>query len=197
MRRPAAGPRYISLWLAAVLTAAIQTGVLAWMVESHATILRDGKDILLKSVPVDPRDLLRGDYVSLSYEISSIPRAKLTGPVPSDRKPHRLNVRVVPGPGGAPWTVASASVVPIAAGEGVVLRTEPVVLGPVVNGAPQPIHVRYGIERFYVPEGEGALLEQARGLKRLTVDVRVADTGQAQIRSVMLDGKPVFEEPFY
>lgn len=35
--------------------------------------LRTGKDILLKTIPVDPRDLLRGDYVILNYEIAQIP----------------------------------------------------------------------------------------------------------------------------
>jgi len=31
-----------------------------------------GKEVLLKTVPVDPRDFLRGDYVILNYEIAQI-----------------------------------------------------------------------------------------------------------------------------
>lgn len=195
MRWPEPGMRRLPLFLAAALTAAIQTGVLAWMVESRADILRDGKEILLKTAPVDPRDLLRGDYVSLTYDISTIPRSRITGPIPSDGKPHRLYVRVVPGSDGAPWMLASASFEPVAAESGVVLQTEPVLIHPASGDS--PIRVRYGIERFYVPEGEGAVLEHARGAKTLTVDVRVAESGKAQLRSVMIDGKPVFEEPFY
>ena len=38
-------------------------------------ILNTGTEILLKTVPVDPRDLLRGDYVILNYEIAQLPRA--------------------------------------------------------------------------------------------------------------------------
>lgn len=34
--------------------------------------LRTGQEILLKTVPVDPRDLFRGDYVILRYDISTI-----------------------------------------------------------------------------------------------------------------------------
>jgi uncharacterized membrane-anchored protein len=29
--------------------------------------------VLLKTAPVDPRDFLRGDYVVLNYDISSVP----------------------------------------------------------------------------------------------------------------------------
>lgn len=35
--------------------------------------LKTGREVLLKTVPVDPRDLLRGDYVILNYEIAQIP----------------------------------------------------------------------------------------------------------------------------
>ncbi len=41
-------------------------------------VLRDGREITLKVEPVDPRDLLRGDYVSLCYEISRIPVSQIT-----------------------------------------------------------------------------------------------------------------------
>ena len=51
------------LWLAGI-------GVL-WA-EQHV-LSTQGKEIMLKVVPVDPRDTLRGDYVTLRYEISSIP----------------------------------------------------------------------------------------------------------------------------
>ncbi len=37
--------------------------------------LLTGKEVLLKTVPVDPRDLLRGDYVILNYEIAQIPNS--------------------------------------------------------------------------------------------------------------------------
>jgi len=32
-----------------------------------------GREVLLRTVPVDPRDLLRGDYVILNYEVAQIP----------------------------------------------------------------------------------------------------------------------------
>jgi len=34
--------------------------------------LQTGEEVLLKTRPIDPRDLFRGDYVILNYEISTI-----------------------------------------------------------------------------------------------------------------------------
>jgi uncharacterized membrane-anchored protein len=61
----------------------------------------------------------------------------------------------------------------------------------------QAIRVDYGIERYYVPEGEGRDLEQARSDGQLSIAARVSDSGQAQIRRLFVDGKPVYEEPLY
>lgn len=36
--------------------------------------LHTGQEVLLKTIPVDPRDLIRGDYVILNYEIAQLKR---------------------------------------------------------------------------------------------------------------------------
>ena len=53
----------ISLWFLIVSFAVI----------SQEYTLHNGKEILLKTFPVDPRDLLRGDYVIFNYEIAQVP----------------------------------------------------------------------------------------------------------------------------
>ena len=47
------------------------------------------------------------------------------------------------------------------------------------------VHIRYGLERFYVAEGTG----NARG--RLTVDVAVSPNGRPLLKQLYLDGRPV------
>ena len=54
---------------AAALTALIQCGILLYMIQSRASILQNGTEVTLKTEPVDPRDLLRGDYVVLGYAL--------------------------------------------------------------------------------------------------------------------------------
>lgn len=41
------------------------------MIGTQEFILQTGDKVILKTVPVDPRDAFRGDYVILSYEISA------------------------------------------------------------------------------------------------------------------------------
>ncbi|RUV26721.1 MAG: hypothetical protein EOQ60_03660 [Mesorhizobium sp.] len=69
------------LIIAALVTALVQIGLLGWIIAGRAAILRNGKEVLLKVEPVDPRDLLRGDYISLGYDISRIP-VKLIANIP-------------------------------------------------------------------------------------------------------------------
>lgn len=184
--------------LAAILVAVLQTAVIGYMVESRASILRSGADIRLKTMPVDPRDLLRGDYVTLSYPISAIPGAIVAGAAPGQGERVRMAVRLKPGPDGL-WTASEASFGTLQPQEGsVVLRTLPFQYYPGFEGVlPETIFVSYGIERYYVPEGEGRMLEEARNQQELEVEARVSPAGTPQIARILLRGEPVYDEPLY
>src|SRR3954468_14416646 len=60
-------------------TAAFQLLVLCGMIAIKAIPYQTGDTVLLRVVPVDPRDLLRGDYVILGYEISRVPVMGIAG----------------------------------------------------------------------------------------------------------------------
>ena len=62
-----------------VAVALIQTAVLLSMVYERATILRTGTAVMLKTEPIDPRSLFRGDYVILNYDISRLSTEELEG----------------------------------------------------------------------------------------------------------------------
>ncbi|HEV7246756.1 MAG TPA: GDYXXLXY domain-containing protein [Shinella sp.] len=183
---------------AAIVAAALQTAVLGYMVESRASILRSGEDIKLKTLPVDPRDLLRGDYVILSYPISTISKDIVTGEIPKDSQQVRMAVRLKPGADGL-WTASEASFGDLAPAEGsVVLRTLPFeYYSSVDNVLPETLFVSYGIERYYVPEGEGKVLEDARNQEELEVEARVSKDGTPQIARLILKGEPIYDEPLY
>lgn len=182
---------------AAILVAVLQTAFLGYMIESRASILRNGVDVVLKTVPVDPRDLLRGDYVILSYDVSSIPADKVTGGFPSEATDAQLSVRLEKQPDGF-WDVAEASFGVLAPKEGsVIARSAPFYFYPAADSPQSSLNVDYGIERYYVPEGEGKVLEEARNASALSVTARVDDEGRMQIRLIAIDGKPLYEEPLY
>jgi len=46
--------------------------IISGFVLTQQFTLLTGKEVLLKTVPVDPRYFLRGDYVILNYEIAQI-----------------------------------------------------------------------------------------------------------------------------
>jgi uncharacterized membrane-anchored protein len=183
---------------AALVVAIVQTGVLGYMIESRASILRNGTDVRLKTLPVDPRDLLRGDYVILSYPISTIPKDIVTGDVPKVSGVAEMSVRLKPGADGL-WTATEASFATLPAEEGsVVIRSQPFEFYPYAEGTlPDTTFLNFGIERYYVPEGEGKVLEDARNQEELEVDIRVSTSGTAQISRILLRGEPVYDEPLY
>jgi hypothetical protein len=162
----------------------------AWVV---ATItiqefrLRHGTVVLLETEPVDPRDLLRGDYVILNYKISTLSASNfvdgLTGDVPAGTP-----VYVLLAKRGEFHEPELASFDPI--------EFDPP--GPVLKGrvsgwwdqgtrTNRRVRVDYGLERYYVREGTG----NPRG--KLTVEVSVPASGDGVIRQVYLDGKPYAE----
>lgn len=183
-------PRLLS---AAILVAAAMTAVLGYQIERRASILRSGSEIMLASEPVDPRDLLRGDYVVLAYPVSAVPVAEVKGEQPADPGRAVVWVRLVPGVDGL-WTRAEASFTKLPPADGtVVLKSLPFELS---EGAGS-YRLEFGIERFYVPEGEGLNIEAARDDSRVTMAVRVASDGRAQVRTLFIDGKPVYSDPLY
>lgn len=197
------------LVIAALVLALAQIGFLGWMIAGRAAILRDGKEVLLKVEPVDPRDLLRGDYVRLGYDISRIEVEKIAN------LPHG-ELTTVEGPvvvrlkrdADGYWRAASAWLGGAAAtpapGEEVDL------LGQISSGwsltPGSTIGVDYGIERFYVPEGEGLAIEEEMRkrnsgaepeLRSFGIKVAVARDGSGQIKALMDGDTMLFEEPLY
>ena len=55
------------LYVAAIIAALLQTSVMLAGVQQRISILRNGSEVVLRTMPVDPRDLMRGDFVTLSY----------------------------------------------------------------------------------------------------------------------------------
>jgi uncharacterized membrane-anchored protein len=181
---------------AAIAVAILQIGFLGWIIAGRAAILRNGTEVLLKVEPVDPRDLLRGDYIALGYEISRIP-ASLVNAAPLTEGPDdgTVYVRLKKQDNGF-WGVSAAYVnappkEPIRDGE-VEMQGKQAYFVP-----PEPMRVDYGIERFYLPEGEGLAIQNDMRVRPFGMKVAVSKSGQAQIKALMDGDRTLFEEPLY
>ena len=170
-------------------TLAFQLAVLTGMIALHAAPLMFGETIRLKVEPVDPRDLMRGDYVILSYDISRVPKDGIEG-IPDAKdtswrywsRDQWMEERIVyvtlePEADGKLWRGVKASVNKPASGR--FIRGKYVRYG--WRGLPE---IRFGIEAFYVQEGTGRTLEQARNARHLTAEVALLSSGKAALRDV-------------
>lgn len=169
-----------------ILFAAIclQVIVLVSMIGLHAAPYLVGDRILLRVVPIDPRDIFRGDYVVLSYDISRVPAAGIAG-IPQSgnwwsRRTNRdawladrmVYVTLEPEPDGRHWKAGTIS-------------TEQPASGKFIRGTYSPqfgqAPIQYGIEAYYVQEGHGRDLEQLRNSRRLSAEIALAPWGQAKL----------------
>src|SRR5262249_50394011 len=88
-------PRFVPFALAGL----IQLALVAAMVFDRIGILRAGTEVKLQTRPVDPRDSLRGDYVTLASATSALPAGALKAtPVAGRGIP--IYVTLAPNPDG-------------------------------------------------------------------------------------------------
>lgn len=183
----------------AVGVALLQIGFLVFMIAGRASILRSGTEVTLQVEPVDPRDLLRGDYVVLGYNISRIPTSILINQedAASNGEDRVVFVRLRADESGI-WQ-------PVAASYDAQLPEEAATGEVDIKGATHGswsattefIDVDYGIERFYVPEGEGREIERNLNERSFRMKVVVDANGSAQIKSFHDGEMKLYEEPIY
>jgi uncharacterized membrane-anchored protein len=188
------------LIFASVGLALVQIIFLGWMIVDRAAVLRDGREVLLKVEPVDPRDLLRGDYVILSYGISRIPLSMIADINELDEElamRTTIVVRLRKAQDGY-WEAVNAWVKPPPAPAG---ADEVDIEGqiPALNRVHMQgeVRVTYGIERFYLPEGEGRAIERDMGTRPFAVRVAVSKAGKSQVKALMDGDQLLFQEPLY
>lgn len=189
-----------TLVIAALLLALAQIGFLAWTIAGRAAILRDGREVLIKVEPVDPRDLLRGDYVTFRYEIGRLPMALVENAPAGEfvSEDQSVYVRLARDADGY-WRPRKAAFGAPAAGgpspEEVDLRGD--VAAGWTLGPDSTLSVDYGIDRFYVPEGEGRAIEQDLRERPFGILAAVGQDGTAQIKALMDGDTKLYEEPLY
>jgi uncharacterized membrane-anchored protein len=127
--------------------------------------LSSGERILLRVQPVDPDDPFRGEYVDLTYPIS---RLHLGGAERGTTVYVPLRKR------GRAWT-----------GDHLV-RDRPDE-GTFIRGRVADFGIEYGIETFFVEEGQAQKYERAIAERRLYAEVVLDDDGDAQLDELVIE----------
>jgi uncharacterized membrane-anchored protein len=180
----AAPPRIL---LSLVIVGLVQTAVLAYMVIDRVRLIRSGREITLPITPVDPRDLFRGEYARLGYDIGSVPVRLLEGPRP--RANAAFYVVLEQKPGGIWQAAKMTSALPLETSpDRIVLKARATYAWPESGSDAAAVRVRYGIESYFVPEGQGAKLEALARDKKLAALVAVDGKGNAALKGLLVDG---------
>ena len=151
--------------------------------------LRTGRVVTLKVAPVDPRSLLMGNYIDLSYDISTVDLGYVWTEPPRRSFERGETVYVVLHP----WK-------PYAEIAGVTIKHPSRITpdyvylkGRVVHSSGDILTVEYGLERYYIPEDKedevNRMAWSARG--KMGVEVAVTGSGRGIIRRILVDGKPI------
>lgn len=180
------------LWTAV----ALQVATIGWMVWHHRQPGDSGERIVLRCRPVDPRDLLKGEYVILSYDFSTVTKEHergLLAEIP----------QLLPTPNGSgaterqfwdlPWDMTIY--VPLKRlPDGSALAGEPTFRRPkdglYLQGLTRGSQLRFGIEAYYVKEGEGRKWEDLARRGELAAEIGILPDGRAGLVSLKAVPKP-------
>ncbi len=185
------------------LAFALQVAVIFILIIVKLSVLESGTGVFLRIAPVDPRDPLRGDYVTFQYEISRVSSYKVRGE--DIRKLHNGDVLYVILQEGNPyWYIDYASTERPSTNENRIFLK-----GKIVQGAqspldtfqqhigtstnPRPVRIdrdltlSYGMEQYYIPEGAGnnfSFWNKEAGMR-----IKVDANGNAVPDQLFVEGK--------
>lgn len=170
-----------------VILAGVLTAVLLGMVGIKQYTLSTGSVVELEIKPIDPRSLFRGDFVRFRFTISELSTGEYFGDF---RRGDTIYVVLEPGtPFATP--VSTHKDWPKVANDQLVIKGR-------VTGRPHNIvRIRYGIENFFIPEGEGRSLERSGPENKVTVRVAIDRFGRSAIESVLVNGEPRHSETLF
>lgn len=165
------------------LTAAIilQFFVLSGVYIGAAIPLWTGDEIRVKTIPVDPRSMFRGNYARLRYDFSRLP-ASAFPTITQLRTGQIVYVSLDLGRDGLAKFKSLAFTQPV---KGIFLRGR-IHTRSFPNASTASIRVRYGIEAFFAPKKKALALEKELQNGGIAI-LSVSSSGQARLKDVIAD----------
>jgi uncharacterized membrane-anchored protein len=169
-----------------IFAVGLQAAIILAIVIFKLSVLASGTEILLRIAPVDPRDMLRGDYVTFQYrDISNISGGNFYTSVKAGDTVHVILQRQgkywIPSivqqakPGGDNLVFIKGKVASVSGGSEKNLFYK------------STVHIQYGLEQYFIPEGKGQRLGSfgSEAVAKVAVD----DNGNAVIKNILVNGK--------
>ncbi|QDG78594.1 GDYXXLXY domain-containing protein [Labrenzia sp. PHM005] len=179
LEKPAPPLSFLPPYVKWGLLALIQLALISVPLIDRLQVQMSGQEVKLELIPVDPRDLLRGDYVIINLAISRL-AADLPG-ADGLEEGDTVYVTLEPGENG----LMAATSVSKDEDTSDLVR----IAGKVQSATGEEIRVDYGIDAFFLPEGEGLVIERL-DRERVQLVVAVTDDGRSLPLRLLVDGKP-------
>ena len=173
-----------------ILALGLQISIIFVIIMFKSSVISGGEEILLRINPADPRDVLRGDYVSLQYDISLVPHHYFI----SQQVKNGDVVYAFLRQSGKYWRVSR------------VQNNKPngadlFIKGRVISGGIDsqisdipnyvhngpPLKIEYGIEQYFIPEGKGQTMNFMN--KNVDAHVVVDKDGNSVLKQIYVDNK--------
>ena len=175
------------------------TVVLVAMIVVKQWTLNTGTMILLETKPIDPRSLFRGDYVRLNYTINQLNLDEIAGDAHFQKNDNVFVVLQEDKPHWKPLSIHGRR--PALKPGQVAIKGELISVQDIhEDSSKKPsaiLHVRYGIENYFVPEGEGRALERPKDNEKIDMRIAVDKFGNAGIKAVLVNGKERYTETLF
>jgi uncharacterized membrane-anchored protein len=162
----------------------LQVAVLAGMLVNASLPLWSGEEIKLRTVPVDPRSLFRGNYARLNYEISSVPAGKLAGR--SIRHGEVVYVSLTQAEDGV-YEYADVSLEKPDHGTFIRGRYQHSNFGLAGQSDVEQLSIQYGLEAYFAPVEEALALERELRAGGAVATVMILGNGQSALKSISAD----------
>ncbi len=170
-----------------IIAIVFQILVLAFIAGKREYISETGTVVYLRTAPIDPRDLFRGDYVRLQYEASIVPLKKTSADIAEQIKNYTFGSTVYAPlvvDGGLAEVTGLSTTKP---DSGLFLKgrlAQPWRFGLAMHDTAA---AEYGIEAYFVQQGKGIEIEKQRGTRvtiqtPLEMEIAVGKDGTAVIR---------------
>ena len=132
-------------------------------------------------IPVDPRDMMRGEYITIGYEFSRLPEdvTLIDERIKSYKTKTNFNQKSIDVYVTLKFNLKEDIY------KGVFFGSTPPTKGRYLRGKLNSNNrIEFGIEAFYLQEGKGQIYEKAIREKKLVAEVYLAPDGSAQMKKV-------------
>jgi uncharacterized membrane-anchored protein len=176
--------------LASVVVALAQTIAIGALIQNRAHHLSTGREVVLETGFIDPRDLFRGHYVTLNLLVGDLEAETAVDAPFTAQEP--VFVQLAADETSGYWRASKLFHQPPRQGDAPFIRGR-VTAAPA--GPDGNFRISFPFDRYFAARDRAVELEQLRRDQRLGVVLALDADGGGYIKGLMVDGEIIYDEP--